>query len=189
MLDVASLTRQGGGRRANSDAMLSKPAFGLFTVADGVSTLPGAAETSRRCLPYLSLGLEDAQNTTSETVGTVGTTIKGINGKLFAEGRAQRSNVKGGHGAKGAGRGACTLAGMLLKPDSVLHFTVFQAGDAEVWINLDGDMARVTLAQEVQRLSKRAPQKSSRGLRLPWVPSQLLIPLFSRLTRAVQVAL
>ena len=41
LLDVATLTRQGGGRRANSDALLSRPAFGLFAVADGVSTFPG----------------------------------------------------------------------------------------------------------------------------------------------------
>ncbi len=156
LLDVATLTRQGGGRRANSDAMLSRPAFGLFAVADGVSTLPGAAETSRRCLTYLSLGLEGAENPTSESVGTA---IKGINGRLFAESRSQRSNVKGGPGAMGAGMGACTLAGMLLKPDSALDFTVFHVGDAEVWINLDGDVARVTEPQQVQRPSTRDPSK------------------------------
>ena len=127
LLDVATLTRQGGGRRAISDAMLAKPAFGLFAVADGVSNLAGAADTSRGCLAYLSLGLEDTQNTTNETVST---TIKCISGKLFAEGQAQRSNVKGGYGAKGAGLGACTLAGMLLKPDSALDFNVFHVGDA-----------------------------------------------------------
>ena len=136
--------------------MLSRPAFGLFAVADGVSTLPGAAETSRRCLAYLSLGLEGVENPTSESVGTA---IKGINGRLFAEGRAKRSNVKGGLGAKGAGLGACTLAGMLLKPDSALDFTVFHVGDAEVWLNLDGDVARVTEPQQVQRPSTRDPSK------------------------------
>ena len=55
--------------------------------------------------------------------------------------------------------GACTLAGMLLKPDSALEFTIFHVGDAEVWINLDGDVARVTVPQQVQRPSKRDPSK------------------------------
>lgn len=156
LLDVATLTRQGGGRRANSDALLSRPAFGLFAVADGVSTLPGTAETSRRCLAYLSLGLEGAENPTNESVGTA---IKGINGRLFAEGRAQRSAVKGGPNPKSTSMGACTLAGMLLKPDSALEFTIFHVGDAEVWINLDGDVAHVTVPQQVQRPSKRDPSK------------------------------
>ena len=62
LLDIASLTRQGGGRRTNSDAKLSRPAYGLFAVVDGVSALPEATETSRRCMAYLSLGLERTQN-------------------------------------------------------------------------------------------------------------------------------
>ena len=51
------------------------------------------------------------------------------------------------------------LAGMLLKPDGTLDFTVFYVGDAEVWINHDGDVARVTIAQQVQRPSTQNPTK------------------------------
>jgi serine/threonine protein phosphatase PrpC len=156
-LDIATLTRQGGGRRANSDAMLARSGHGLFAVADGVSTLPAAAETSRRCLAYLTLGLEDSDD---PNIASVEAAIRTINGRLFAESRAQRSNIKPGpSSAKGSGLGACTLEGMLLKPDSALEFTVFHVGDAEVWINLSADVRRVTEPQKVQRPSKRDPSK------------------------------
>jgi hypothetical protein len=48
---------------------------------------------------------------------------------------------------------------MLLKPDSALDFTIFHVGDAEAWITLDGDVARVNKPQQVQRPSARDPSK------------------------------
>lgn len=138
--------------------MLSRPASGLFAVADGVSTLPGAAETSRRCLAYLSLGLESAIDPTQDSVESA---LRAINVRFFAEGRANRSNIKPGPKAKPSARGigTCTLAGLLLKPESALAITVFHVGDAKVWMNIDGDVAGVTTPQQVQRPSKRDPSK------------------------------
>lgn len=186
-IETATLTQQGGGRRSNSDALLCRPGAGLFAVADGVSTLPGAAETSRRCLTYLTLALEGNPDAAPDRVANA---IKLINGRLFAESRSQRktdaprSNTRPntGPGTESTELGACTLAGILLSPEDDGAFSVFHVGDAEVWLNAGNEAARVTDPQSVLRPSTRHPGKMVSRLAAAMGAKPLVKPVVQEFT-------
>lgn len=181
VIEAAKLTRQGGGRRLNSDALLCQPDDGLFAVADGVSTLPGAAETSRRCLAYLTLALQGSQDAAPERVASA---ITAINGRLFAESRSHRKidALRPGVDTSSSELGACTLAGILLSPTDDGTLCVFHVGDAEVWLNSAHSAARVTEPQRVLRPSKRDPGKMVERLAAAMGAKPLVKPVAQEFT-------
>lgn len=153
LFDVASITCVGSSRRENSDAIYFDVAAGLFAIADGVGTLPGAGKVAELCLDYLGASaLDDGSSTTRESA--LRERIVQVNGRLFAECWGARKRLL---------PGACTLTGVKFAEDRA-ELTVFHVGDSRLWLREDAGFVSVAEPQVVLRPSRRDPNKLTKRL-------------------------